>query len=116
MKSLMRIFMAVAAGMLAFSCVTDTAEELGVKVEGQSGIHEVSISLEASRTQLGERNDEGKYPLYWSEGDAIAINGVASNPLTSGDTANATFSFNQEVIRPYCVVYPATEGTGEGAV
>ena len=108
MKNLTKIFMAVVAGMFAFSCVTDTTEDLGVKLEGQGGVYEVAISLaEATKTQLGEKVD-GLYPLYWSEGDAIAINGVNSNPLIAGGSADATFQFNKEVYRPYCVVYPAS--------
>ena len=78
MKNLTKIFMAVVAGMFAFSCVTDTTEDLGVKVDGQGGVYEVAISLEASRTQLGEKAD-GTYPLYWSEGDAIEREGVPLN-------------------------------------
>ena len=107
MKNLTKIFFAVVAGMFAFSCVTDTTEDLGVKLEGQGGVYEVAVSLEATKTQLGEKVD-GLYPLYWSEGDAIAINGVVSNPLAAGGSANATFQFNEEVYRPYCVVYPAS--------
>ena len=108
MKNLTKIFMAVVAGMFAFSCVTDTTEDLGVNVEGQKGgVYEVAISLEeATKTQLGEKVD-GLYPLYWSEGDAIAINGVVSNPLAEGGSANAYFKFNEPVARPFCVVYPA---------
>ena len=115
MKNLTKIFMAVVAGLLAFSCVQDTTEDLGVNVEGgKGGVYEVSLSLEeATKTQLGEKVD-GIYPLYWSEGDAIAINGIVSNPLEAGGSANATFKFNEEVSRPFCVVYPATEGAGEG--
>ena len=116
MKNLTKIFMAVVAGMFAFSCVTDTTEDLGVKLEGQGGVYEVAISLaEATKTQLGEKVD-GLYQLYWSEGDAIAINGVNSLPLTAGGSANAYFTFNEPVTRPYCVVYPAAEGAGEGTV
>ena len=108
MKNLTKIFMTVVAGMFAFSCVTDTTEDLGVKVEGQKGgVYELSVSLEATKTQLGEKVD-GLYPLYWSEGDAISVNGVVSNPLTAGGSANAYFKFNEEVYRPYCVVYPAS--------
>ena len=114
MKNLTKIFLAVAVAMFAFACVTDTTEDLGIEV-GKGGVTEITVSLEESRTQLGEKAD-GKYPLYWSEGDAISINGVASNPLAAGGEANAVFSFNQEVARPYCVVYPATEGVGEGTV
>ena len=110
MKNLAKIFVAVVAGMFAFSCVQDTTEDLGVKIEGQKGgVYVVSISLEeATKTQLGEKV-EGLYPLYWSEGDAIAINGVASAPLSNvaaGSDA-ATFNFAQPVAAPYCVVYPA---------
>ena len=106
MKNLTKIFLAVAVAMFAFSCVTDTTEDLGVKVEGQ-GVTELALSLEESRTHLGEKA-EGVYPLYWSKGDAISVNGIASNPLTTGGSATATFSFAQEVTAPLCVVYPAS--------
>ncbi|MBR2859968.1 MAG: hypothetical protein IKB90_07820 [Alistipes sp.] len=102
-----KIFMAVVAGMFAFSCVTDTTEDLGIKVEGQ-GVTELALSLEESRTHLGEKA-EGVYPLYWSEGDAIAVNGTISNPLAAGGEATAVFKFNEEVTAPLCVVYPAPE-------
>ena len=106
MKNLTKIFMAVAVAMFAFACVTDTTEDLGIKVEGQ-GVTELALSLEESRTHLGEKA-EGVYPLYWSEGDAIAVNGVVSNPLTAGGEATAVFKFNEEVTAPLCVVYPAS--------
>ena len=116
MKNLAKIFTAVAAGMFALACVNDATEDLGVKIEGdKGGVYEVAISLEESRTQLGEKVD-GIYPLYWSEGDAISINGINSLPLVAGGEANATFNFSQAVERPFCVVYPATAGVGEGTV
>ena len=117
MKNLAKLFLVVASGMFAFSCVQDATEELGVKIEGQKGgVYEVSISLEESRTQLGEKAD-GVYPLYWSEGDAIAINGINSLPLTAGGSADATFNFTKEVVRPFCIVYPApTAATVEDEV
>ena len=111
MKNLTKIFMAVAVAMFAFACVTDTTEDLGIKVEGQ-GVTELTLSLEESRTHLGEKvtdeNGVSLYPLYWSEGDAIAVNGVVSNPLTAGGEATAVFKFNEEVTAPLCVVYPAS--------
>ena len=109
MKNLTKIFFAVVAGMFAFSCVTDTTEDLGVKLEGQKGVSELTLSLnEATKTQLGEKADE-LYPLYWSEGDAISVNGVVSNPLEgiSSTATSATFKLNEEVSRPLCIVYPA---------
>ena len=111
MKNLAKLFLVVASGMFALACVQDATEDLGVKIEGQKGgVYEVSISLESSRTQLGEKAD-GIYPIYWSEGDAIAINGVNSLPLTAGGSADATFNFTKEVARPFCIVYPAPTAT-----
>ena len=58
MKKLAKLFLVVASGMFAFSCVQDATEDLGVKIEEQKGgVYEVSISLEESRTQLGEKVD-----------------------------------------------------------
>ena len=97
--------MAVAA-LFAVSCTTDTTEDLGVDFGEVKTT--VALSLEASRTQLGEKA-EGLYPLYWSEGDKIAINGVASAPaqIDAANKANAMFSFAESLERPFHVVYPA---------
>ena len=78
MKNLTKIFMAVVAGMFAFACVTDTTEDLGLQVGGANDTTvELSLSLEESRTQLGEKVD-GLYPVYWSAGDKISVNGIES--------------------------------------
>ena len=113
MKNLTKIFMAVAVAMFAFSCVADSTEDLGVNIEaGKGGGNTtVTLSLEESRTQLGAKA-EGLYPVYWSEGDAIAINGAISAPLAAeyAGAPSADFHFGeQELAYPYCVVYPAPE-------
>ncbi len=108
MKNLSKFFMAVAALFVAFACTTDVTEDLSVQLGGNAGQTTLSISLEESRTQLGEKAGD-LYPVVWSEGDAIAINGVASAPLTAeqaGATA-ALFTCEGELARPYNVVYPA---------
>ncbi len=110
MKKFTKIFMAVVAGMFAFSCVTDTTEDLGIEVGKGGGNTQITVSLEESRTQLGERNADGKYPLYWSAGDQIAINGEVSTPLAEGGNAAATFSFEKVLTTPYNIIYPASEG------
>ena len=106
MKNLARLFVAVAALFTSFACTTDVTEDLGVAVGGQTTI---TVSLEESRTQLGEKAD-GVYPLYWSANDQISVNGVASNALSTDEAgaANATFTFAGALEHPYCVVYPAT--------
>ena len=102
MKNLTKIFMVVAA-LVAVSCTTDVTEDLGVAVGGQT---EFVLSLEESRTQLGEKAGE-VYPLYWSEGDKISVNGIESNALASGNSAVATFTVSGVVNTPYCIAYPA---------
>ena len=104
MKNLTKIFFAVAA-MVAVACTTDVTEDLGVAVGGQT---EFVLSLEESRTQLGEKAGE-VYPLYWSEGDKISVNGIESNALAiSSNSAVATFTVSGVVNAPYCIAYPAT--------
>ena len=108
MKNLTKIFMAVAVAMFAFSCVNDTTEDIAVKVGGKTTL---AISLGGgNRTALGEA-ENGVYPITWAEGDQITVNGETSEPLAAADadTANAVFTFNDELAAPYCVAYPAAE-------
>ena len=100
-------FLILAVAFFAYSCVNDTLEESSIKLDNQI-VTSLSISLEQTKTHIGEKSGE-TYPLYWSEGDKIAINGVASEPLTeeSDGKAVAQFSLNGEVSYPYNIVYPA---------
>ena len=106
MKNLTRLFVAVAVLFISFACTTDVTEDLGVNLGGQTTL---TLSLEESRTQLGEKTD-GVYPLYWSEGDQISVNGAVSNLLSAEEAgkASATFAVSG-VTYPYSVVYPASE-------
>ena len=104
MKTLTKLFVAVAVMFAGFACTTDVTEDLGVAVGGQTTL---TLSLEESRTQLGEKAD-GVYPLYWSEGDQISVNGLASNALTEGGSAKGVFTIDGTLTYPYSVVYPAS--------
>ena len=105
MKNLAKIFVAVVA-LFAYACATDTTQDFAVKLEGQTT--EITLSLEESRTQLGAEAD-GHYPLYWSEGDAISVNGTASAALSAAQagSAAATFVVDGALATPYCIAYPA---------
>ena len=106
MKKLTKL-LSVAAALFACACATDATDDLGITLGGQTT--EVAISLEESRTQLGEKVD-GVYKLYWSEGDKIAINGIASDALTAeqSGSGNAQFTFAGVVAYPYNILYPAS--------
>ncbi|MBE6212347.1 MAG: hypothetical protein E7129_04320 [Rikenellaceae bacterium] len=108
MKNLAKIFMVIVVAFAAYSCVADATEDLGVQVgNGEVGTT-ITLSLEESRTQLGDKTEAGLYPLYWSEGDAIAVNGVASDALTAAQAgkSEAVFKLNGAHNYPYHIVYP----------
>lgn len=58
-----------------------------------------------SRTAFGNK-DGNTYPVLWSEGDCISVNGVASAPLASGGGVSAAFNFNALLDAPFQGVYP----------
>ena len=110
MKNLTKIFMAIVA-LMAFSCTTDTTETL--VNQGVGNLTTITLSLEQARTQLGDEVD-GFYPLLWSEGDQISVNGVASEPLAADKAGLAKATFTVAVTADnYNIAYPAA---GEGQV
>ena len=106
MKKISKIVLAVVA-LFAYSCALDTTEDLGINVGGADQTT-ITLSLEESRTQLGEKAGD-LYPLQWSEGDKISINGVESNALSASEAGQsaATFSLAGSLTKPYCIAYPA---------
>ena len=106
MKNLTKIFMAVCVALFAFACTTDPTEDRGVNL-GADGQTTLTLSLEEVRTHINGKVGE-QYPLYWSAGDKIAVNGVASDPLSEefhGSTS-ATFTVGN-LAYPCNIVYPA---------
>ena len=79
----------------------------------------VSLASVQTRTYLGEV-DGNVRQVYWSEGDAVSMNGFASDVLTADQAGKATADFkfyNGSV--PYRVIYPASickEFTPDGMV
>ena len=97
----------VATALFAYSCAVDSTTDLSVSTDiGKTT--EFTLSLEDSRTQLGEKVGD-LYPLYWSEGDQISINGNASEPLGANynGAATATFSVSGTLLPPFGITYPA---------
>ncbi len=109
MKNLAKVFTAVATLFVAFACTNDATEDLGVQLGGvaDAGQTTITLSLEESRTQLGEKAGD-LYPLTWSEGDKISVNGVASEAaqIDSENPARATFVLNGTPESPFRVAYP----------
>ena len=103
MKKIFRTVAALAVVMFA-GCTTDMTDEVVAPVGGKTT---VTVGLENSRTYLGDLVD-GARKIYWSDGDKIAVNGVASSTIErTEDHAAANFSFDGELVYPYSILYPA---------
>ena len=95
----------------------DTNEAMTVSVEAMIASPE---DLPEVKTALGEKYDGKYYPNYWSAGDAISVNGIASEALASDSeyvgTSKATFNVNSVLSSPYSFAYPlsAVSGYNEG--
>ena len=106
MKHLSRVFLAVAAVFAGVACTTDVTEDLGVNGLGQT---KIVLSLDGTRTQLGEKAGD-LYPVYWSEGDQISVNGVASNALTAAQAGSSVAAFTVSGTHTtFNIAYPAAE-------
>lgn len=82
---------------------------------------EVSMPETVTKTVLGPKA-AGVYPILWSAGDYITVNGVRSKPLTAleAGAATAVFHFSEPVKTPYRVQYgidvPSVQQYSEGNI
>ena len=111
MKNLLKLLM---AGVLltSVSCVQDITDDLTVGAPGTAT--EFTVGIEAPRVVLGDKDAMGKYPLYWSNGDKISINGIASTGAVIEEgvkTSQANFVVtpgeDQVLVAPFNVLYPS---------
>lgn len=111
MKHLTKVF-CTAIALTAISCATDTTNDLPAELVADNNPTELTISLERSRTYLGNKA-ESSYPVYWSENDRIAANGVSSRDadIDLEDKSRAKFSFDSSLSYPCAITYPYTSST-----
>ena len=107
MKRVLSFVVAVCT-VVFIGCQTDLTSD----VVGGSGETSLTVSLEETRTVLGGKTD-GKYPLYWSEGDCIVVNGVKSSAanVDEENRSRATFEFTSTLNYPFNVTYPYCSAT-----
>lgn len=107
MKNSVYIILTLSLSLLLLSCKKETQKQQFVL---QAGTEEVT-----SKTVLGSKNG-GRYPVLWSEGDVISINGLLSRPLAAEDAgaSSASFTFEEEPAAAgvYNIVYPGNEISG----
>ena len=108
MKNFILAIIASIAILFA-GCSTDVNNETKIEVEG---ITSLTLSTRPTRTSLGAKEGD-QYPVYWSEGDKIVVNGVVSNDaeIEAADHTSAQFIFNESVSYPLNILYPYTTAT-----
>ena len=102
------LFVIAVVALLA-SCVAG-----GADVDCVGGEKSLTISLPTTRTHIGEEANDG-YPVYWSEGDRIALNGACSHEaeIDVENKSLAVFAFDAVLSYPYALTYPYTDATNE---
>ena len=77
----------------------------------------LTLSIPETKTTMGELS-EGKRPVYWANGDKVAVNGVVSEPLEElpANSRSAEFIVNGVLSAPFCAVYPETLWKDENTV
>lgn len=104
--------------VLALALISCTRQE-----QASSGdfVLEASMPETVTKTVLGPKA-AGVYPVLWSAGDYITVNGVRSKPLTAleAGAATAVFHFSEPVKTPYRVQYgidvPSVQQYSEGNI
>ena len=108
----MKRYCIILATALAFSSCSGNLPEdaVGLRIT-------VGTDDQDSRTSLGPRSPEGKYPCYWASGDVISINGAISRPVPESAVGrkSAEFSFDTRpaTASAYNVIYPGTSSVDE---
>ena len=96
-------FLAVVSALLLWACHSDNTSDAVYGDDANS----LEVSLPSTRTALGDKSGD-TYPLFWSEGDKIAVNGAESDSavVDAESAAKAVFTFNSTISYPYNITYP----------
>ena len=106
----MKKFSLLLASVCLFmvSCQTDATTDKIIGVgNGEEGTT-LAVSLAETRTSLGGKVGTS-YPVYWSEGDKLVVNGLLSDEvqINEDNRALALFTFKKaQINHPYHITYP----------
>lgn len=115
MKKFLKLLSVVVTFGLV-GCTNDATEDVALNVPA-SGPEYVTRTLGVAldggtRLELGDKTAEGKYPVKWTEGDILGVNGLpSSGAVVAADPSVATFDFQVAADTvEYHIVYPYVEG------
>lgn len=101
--------------VFALSCKQEVPETIEGEVGGSKPVVTFKALLPDTKTELSAK-DGDVWHNYWSVGDAISVNGIASGALAAEDgfvgTGIAEFNVEGSLSAPYNFGYPASAITG----
>ena len=101
-KSLKLMGMAAMVLLLAVSCKKEKQDE------GRKTVFTAGIEQGTGKTYV--HDDGSQYGLYWSDGDAIKVNGVECALTSGAGKTSGTFEGDVEEKEKYYAVYPSSAG------
>jgi len=111
-----RFFILLAAAGVLAACAK---EETGTSESGKDGkiVAQFGVGLSDVKTTLSPA-ENAKRKIFWAAGDCIAINGLASEPLTeeAAGGVTAVFDFTEYYTKPCNVLYPASMYKDEATI
>ena len=100
------IIVCLALVMLTASCSKDATTDNNPSLKTTLG---VAIDTPQSRTYIGDVNSDGTYPILWSEGDKVVVNGVVTT-VDSKYVGTSSLTVEALVADEYKIAYPGEIG------
>ncbi len=97
------IIVGLALVMLTAACSKDATTDVNPSFKTIIG---VDIENPESRTYIGEVNSDGTYPVLWSEGDKVVVNGVAM-AVDAKYVGTSSLKLEVDAAEEYKIAYPA---------
>ena len=104
-----RYFYLMLAAALLAGCAKETLDNQ-TEISGGKTILTVGLTPQ-NKTHMDLVSLEGSHKVYWSNGDQLSLNGVASDSLKNlkdNYQQEATFTFEGKLDTPYRLLYPAS--------
>ncbi len=97
------IIVGLALVMLTAACSKEATTDVNPSFKTIIG---VDIENPESRTYIGQPNVDGTYPVLWSEGDKVVVNGVAM-AIDAKYVGTSSLKLEVDAAEEYKIAYPA---------
>lgn len=106
------ISLSLATATLFASCSKDLTSDIDNTIDNSTEpVKTITVTVDNNQSRIHMGDENNSYiPLFWSEGDALSINGTSDSEALTADQAGgttATFTIPQSITGDLRVIYPA---------